>query len=271
MMELRYRSRLCNGLQLLTKAKGAWKILFDHGLNLVELNTEQPADKWLSVLLSCSNWLPETIALFLCRQGKGGLPIQNLDGCLHEVFHGTVIGRQHELTEALILLVEAGADVYARDNTRRTVSEIACCKKTKWYNGSWLDIRYCTKTVNRDLRLKEIWMEVLSVCGYDPEEVISASVRLEELPDSDTESSSDLDEEINSSASDCSERDNDNTSGQEVESNVAADDVDDDSMSDEEGESDVSADDVIARQPDTIFPHHHESLLLEGDAELWSS
>ena len=95
-------------------------------------------------------------------------------------------------------------------------------------------------------------MEVLSVCGYDPEEVISASVRVEELSDSDTDSSSDLYEEFDGGASDCSEGDNDSTSNQEGESNMAAEDV-------------------IARQPDAVLPHHYESLLLEGDAEVWSS
>ena len=175
---------------------------------------------------------------------------------------------EHELTEALTLLVKGGADVYARDHLGRTVSEIACCRKSKWYDGSWIDFKTCRRTVNRDLRLKEIWMDALSVCGYDPEEVISASVRVEELSDSDIDSSSDLDEEISSSASDCSEGDNDTTSDQERESDVSADDVDNDST---DGESDVSADDVIARQPDAILPHHYESLLLEGDAEIWSS
>lgn len=228
-------------------------MLLDHGLHLVDLNGKVPAKQWLSFMLHNGNhWYPGTIALFLCRQGKGGLPIQDLHGCLHKAIHGTPLGRQHELTEALILLVKWGADVYARDNSGRTVSEIACRKKTKWYNRSWLDIRYCRRTVNRDLRLKEIWMEVLSECGYDPEEVISASVRVEELSDNYTDTLSDLDEETNSSTFNYSEGDNDTTS-------------------DEEEESDVSAEDVIDRQPDAVTPHHYESLLLEGDAEVWSN
>ena len=114
-------------------------------------------------------------------------------------------------------------------------------------------------------------MEVLSGCGYDPEEVISASVRLEELSDGDSDSSSDPDGEITWSESDCSEGDDDSMSDEEGESDVAADEVDNDNTSNQEWESDVSADDVIPRQPDAVPHHHYESLLLEGDADVWSS
>ncbi len=159
---------------------------------------------------------------------------------------------QYGIREALILLVKWGADVYARDDSGRTVSQIACCRKTRWFDRSCLDRRHEGRFFNRDLRLKEIWMDVLSECGYDPEEVISASVRVEERSDSDTDSSSDLEGETRTAASDCSKGH-------------------DESMSDEEVESDVSAEDVIARQPDAVTPRHYESLLLEGDAEVWSS
>ena len=212
-----------------------------------------PAKDWLSLtLLAGSNWHPETIALFLCRQGKGGLPIQNLDGCLHNAIHGTIIGSQYELKKTLTLLVKGGADVYARDDLGRTVSEIACCTETRWYNGSWLDFQTSRRTVNFDLRLKKIWMDALSVCGYDPEEVISASKRVEELCNSDTDRSFVEYEKTSTVASGYSERDNDSTL-------------------DQVGESDVAADDVMAQQPDAVLLHHYESLLLEGDAEVWSS
>ena len=202
-------------------------------------------------MLRNASWHPEPIAIFLRRQGKAGLPIQDLDGCLHEAIHGSFIACQQELKEGLTLLVKAGADVYARNNDGRTVSQIACCKKTTWLFTSG-DIQYYIERVNSDLRLKKIWMKVLSVCGYDPEEVISASVRVEVLSDSDSDSSSNLYEETSTAASDFSIDDNDSTS-------------------DEEGEFDVTADDVISQQPDAVPPHHYESLLLEGDAEIWSS
>lgn len=221
-----------------------------------------PAKQWLLEILRSRVWHPETIALFLRRQGKGGLPTQNLNSCLHEAIQGSPIGRQRELTEALILLIEAGADVYARDNFGRTVSEIACCKKTKWYNGSWIDIKRVKRRLNRDLRLKEIWMDVLSECGYDPEKVISASVQVEEPFDSDNDSSFYSYKDIYAAASGYSEGDSDNAPNQ---------DIDNDNTSDQEWESDVAADDVIARQPDAVLPHHYENLLLEGDAEVWSS
>lgn len=242
-------------------------MLLDHGLHSVDLSGYVPAEQWLSCILSSYAWYPETIALFLRRQGQGGLPIQNLHGCLHEAIHGTAIGCQQEIIETLILLVRGGADVYARDDSGLTVSEIVCCKKTKWFCGS----RYWRPRVKRNLRLKKIWINVLSVCGYDPEEVISASVRLEQPCNCDTDSVIDSDEHICTAATGYLEGGSDSTSDEEGESDVAADDVDNDSTSNQEGESDVAADDVITRQPDAVFPHHHESLLLEGDAEAWSS
>ena len=181
------------------------------------------------------------------------------------------MGSQHELTETLIFLVEAGADVYARDDLGRTVSQLACCRRTKWYNSPCVDNQYPTRRGNHDLRLKEIWIEVLSACGYDPEEVISASVRAEELSDGDSDSSLNLYEETSIAASDCSEGDDESMSDEEGESDMAADDVDNDSMPNQDGESNVSAEDVIARQSDAVTPHHYENLLLEGDAEVWSS
>ena len=200
-------------------------MFLDHGLHSVDLNGDFPAKQWLSKMLRNCVWHPETIALFLRRQGNGGLPIQNLHGCLQDAIRGTPIGYQHELTEALILLVKGGADLYARDDFGLTVSEIVCSRKSIWYNGSWIDFRSSKRTVNHDLRLKEIWIEVLNVCGYDPEEVISASVGVEALSDCDTDSLLNLDEETSTGASDCSEGDNDSTTDREEEPDVSADDV----------------------------------------------
>ena len=178
----------------------------------------------------------------------------------------------------MVLLVKGGADVYGRDNSGRTVSQIACCRKTEWYEVSWVIIGYSRLTVNRDLRLKEIWTEVLSVCGYDPEEVVSASVRVEELSDSDTDSSSDQDEETSTAASDCSEGNDDNTSDQEGESDMAASQWYEGDLANSTclicGDRRLECrcrDDVIARQPDAVPQHHYEGFLLEGDAEVWSS
>ena len=231
------------------------------------MDGDKPAKQWLSFILRSTRWHSRTIALFLRRQGKYGLPIQDLHGCLHWAIRGSKIASQHEIKEGSILLVRGGADLYARDKFGRTVSEIACCKNTTWYAG----FGYWRLEVNRDLHLKEIWMEVLSVCGYDPEEVISASVRVEELRDSDTDNVIDSDKHICTAATRYLEGGSDSTSDDEEESHVFADDVDNDSTSDQEWESDVSGDDVVTRQPDAVLPRHYESLLLEGDAEVWSS
>ena len=245
-------------------------MLLDHCIHFFDLNGDVLAEQWLSFILEGKNWYPETIALLLYRQGKGGLPIQNLHGCLHQAIGGSFAGSEHEIKETLILLVKGGADVYARDDLGHTVSQMACCRKTRWYNNSWLHIEFYDGTVNRDLRLKGIWMDVLSVCGYDSEGVISASVRLEQPCNCDLDSLFGSYGHICTAPFSHSEGDNDSMSDEEGESDVFAD-VDNDSTSDEVGESDVAADDVITRQPDAVLSHHYENILLEGDAEVWSS
>ncbi len=57
---------------------------------------------------------------------------------------------REDFKDSLMLLVTAGADVYAIDKFGYSVSDIACS------NGH-----------------EEIWIEVLAECGYNPEEVFS--------------------------------------------------------------------------------------------------
>ena len=79
--------------------------------------------------------------------------------------------------------------MYARNPLGYSVSDIVCGKKTMFR---------CTVfkcAYNHGLLLREIWMEALSACGYDAEEVISTATRIEELPEKDDESTSARSEE----------------------------------------------------------------------------
>ena len=60
-------------------------LVLDHGFHFVELDGGLTPDTWLQEMLSYCKWSLESIALLLRRQGKGGLPIQHLNGCLHLV------------------------------------------------------------------------------------------------------------------------------------------------------------------------------------------
>lgn len=193
-------------------------MLLDYGLPFVQADSTIEADLWLREILEHGRWTVEMIALLLRRQGKGGLPIQNLNGCLHKALCGSYYADPDELKEALILLIRAGADVYARDSSGCSVSHIACHAKTTWQNSNSTRVQgrltYVLQS-NNDLRLRKIWTEALSACGHEAEEFISATMHLEGWSDGDDDSISDHQEmsdleesdpeEFDPEESDCSE------------------------------------------------------------------
>ena len=160
------------------------------------------------------------------------------------------------MTEALILLIREGADVYAKDHSERSVSDVACCTETEWRDGSELTPGRYKKRVNHNLRLKEIWTEALSACGYDAEEVISTSMRVEELSDSGSNSISDQYDESDPDGSYCSEEDIVNPTRLVCE--ICGPDC-------------HCKDDGMFRQTDSTLQTQYERSLLEGDAQVWRS
>ena len=152
---------------------------------------------------------------------------------------------------AVILLIREGADVYARDHRRHSVSDIACSKKTKTRHAPE------QRRYNHDLLLREIWTEALSACGCNAEEVISTGTRMEELSDNDDESTSAQYEEYDSAGSDDSEGYTDSPTCLMDESWGA--------------ESHYQDDDVVV-SADLLHPHNqYERALLEGNTEVWRS
>ena len=239
------------------KSKETIRLVLDHGFHFVELDDALPPDTWLQEILSSRNWSLESIALLLHRQGKGGLPIQHLNGCLHMAILGSYYADLDEMKAALILLIRGGADVhsrdnvYASDNSWYSVSDIACSKETKWLDppGHY--------RCNHDMPLRRIWTEALNACGYDAEEVISTSMRMEELSDTNDESTSAHDDEDDSAESDGSE-------------GFTGDPT---SLMDEGwgAESRYQDADVVV-SADLLHPHsEYERSLLEGDTEVWGS
>ena len=222
-----------------------------HDLDFVELDDDWTPDTWLQGMLRHRKWHLESIDHLLRRPGKGGLLIQHLDGCLHSAILGSPYADRDETKAALILLIREGADVYARDCQGRSVSDIACTKRTR--------ISYTLHQYgyNHDLLLRKIWMEALSECGYDAEEVISTTTRVEELCDDDGEINSAQHEEYDLADSDGSEEYKDDPTylmdeGWGAESR--------------HGDNDV----VVSTDP--LHPlGQYERFLLEGDMEVWGS
>lgn len=233
------------------KVKETIRLILDHGFHFVELDGGFTPDTWLQGKLRWGGWHLKSIALLLRRQGKGGLPIQHLNGCLHSAILGSQYVDLDEMKAALILLIRGGADVYARDYRGHSVSDIACSKETR-YQHAPAHIGY-----NHDLLLREIWTEALSACGYDAEEVISAGMRMEELPDDDDESTSAQHEEYNCTGCDDSEEEYTNSPPCPMDEGWGAESryqIDDDGV--------VSAD---------LLHNQYERSLLEGDTNVWAS
>ena len=233
------------------EVKETIRLILDHGLHFVERDGDLTPDTWLREILSNGRWHLESIDLLLRRQGKGGLPLQHLNGCLHLAILGSKYVDLDEMKAALILLIRGGADVYARDRSGHSVSDIACSKDTKWTNVQrW-------NRCNHDLLLREIWTEALSACGFDAEEVISTGTRMEELSDNDDESTSAQHEESDSAGSDGSEEYTDSPTCL---------------MDEGWGAEFRYQDDGGLVSADLLQPHNqYERSLLEGDTKVWGS
>ena len=235
------------------EVKETIRLILDHGLHFVELDGKLTPDTWLQEILSKHNWPLEGVALLLRRQGKGGLPIQHLHGCLHSAISGSYSAYLDEIKAALILLIRGGADVYARDDRGLSVSDIACNKGTLFCHAA----QPYRRVYNHDLTLRKIWTEALSACGYDAEGSIPTGTRMEELPDNEVESTSAQNEEYDSAESDGSKGYTDRPTclmdeGWGAESRYQDDDV------------------VVPANLLHSFSQYERSLL-EGDTEVWGS
>lgn len=83
-----------------------------------------------------------------------------------------------DFQEALICLINAGADVFAVDKAGYSVSALACYPKVRSLIDPWTRL---TQPFNENPELRTEWVHALEACGYDAEEVIAASVNEEEL------------------------------------------------------------------------------------------
>lgn len=90
--------------------------------------------------------------------------------CLHLALDGILFPVETSEKDSLLLLVKAGADVYATDYSGISVSDVA-------------NIRERNKGAYR----RDLWDEVLTECGYDPTAVHERDQELEEASDSEEE------------------------------------------------------------------------------------
>ena len=187
---------------LLIGIKETLQTLFDHGSEFINAGNKIPFSSFLIDLLCSYTWTVESIRLLIRRGAEPGLYVQRWGGCLTLAIHGSEMESLEGLRDALILLITNGADVYARDNVGRSVTDIAYDAKTRWdHDGYRMDL-------NCHLQLRNIWTDALAASGYDVEEVVRKSLQVAELSDSD----GNMDEDEDGHAiSEDKDEDNDNT------------------------------------------------------------
>ena len=160
------------------EVKETLRTLLDHGSEFINTNSEIPFHSFLLNLLESKGWAVESIRLLIRRGADPGHYVLPWGGCLPLAIYGSDMESPEGLRDALILLIINGADVYARNGDGRSATDIANDARTEWRYDRWWHI-------NSDLRLKDIWSEALTACGYDPEEVFDKSLQAVELSDSD--------------------------------------------------------------------------------------
>ena len=169
------------------EVKETVRTLLDHGSEFINTDCEMPFRSFLAYLLRSKRWTLESVRLLIRKGAEPGAYVQPWGGCLPLAIYGSRMETVEGLRDALILLIENGADVYARDSDGRSPTDIANDANTYWrYDDEW--------HVNSELRLSDIWTEALAACGYDPKKVFCRSLQAVEVSDSDDDMDEDEDD-----------------------------------------------------------------------------
>ena len=136
----------------------------------MDADCETPPNMLLCRLLEGRRWTSDSAALVLRKQKLSELPVQNLEWCLVKAIEGSIRENHEGLKEVLILLIEAGANVYSNnrlENPERCGSTYIFCGECYSRNDS-----YSQRCGTHNPPHREIWIEALTTCGYDADKVI---------------------------------------------------------------------------------------------------
>ena len=197
----------------LTYEQDSLKPLFYHCREFIENTNLIARDRLLFRMLQKDGWNLDNVSFILRSHENYNIPAQNLDGCLHIAYRST-LSVDYIRVDLLILLIKAGADVYAENRHGFTVSEYACMSR-KQFNDAPNDCLMDYSRIHFS-GLRNGWIKALTACGYDADEVISRSVRVDKISevDSDDNDESDDNDNIDTiSDNDESDDDEDEASG----------------------------------------------------------
>ena len=220
----------------------------------MDADGKMPLDMLLYLYLKRVAWTSDDVALILRKQKLSGLPVQKLEGCLFQALRGSEDENHEGLKKILILLIEAGINVYSCDPFEDFEISFQYSDLRWYYKYCW-ECRPFNSTLRARNTHRDIWNEALTACGYDADQVI-LNTRWSEwfLGENDYE----LQASENSSC----------TSSDELESSTAGTPY---CLETHSNASDVAydpEDDHISAWDNTSFEQQDWSML-EGDAAVW--
>ena len=273
---------------LLIDVKETLQILLDHGSEFINAGYELPFQSFLPYLLVWKGWTVESIRLLIRRGAEPGLCVQPWGECLPLAICGSLKESPEGLRDALILLITNGADVYAKNKFGSSATSIAIDPMTLWCHDGH-------HPRNGDLRLRDIWREALAACGYDAKEVISRSLQVAEVSESDGDMDGDADDydigededEDNDSDADVDEDEYDYDISEDDDEDNDSTHQDDENITQIQGPElppdspnnslicetcrlrKESADDESPKQTGSDTRGHFDWSLLEDDTDVW--
>ena len=150
------------------------EMLLRDGKEFLLMESQLPLSLLLYRHMECPWWDEKSVRWFI-QSGQNPANRTPKSSTLHLAIGSSYNVTLGEVKRVLILLISNGADIFAKDDCGRSVSDLACDRRTLYREEPKFDKRY----YNDDLQLKDAWMDALTECGFNAEEVISKSLTID--------------------------------------------------------------------------------------------
>ncbi|KAL8794401.1 MAG: hypothetical protein Q9195_002988 [Heterodermia aff. obscurata] len=250
---------------------GALGLLLTYGLDFLDADCETPPNMFLYQLLQGRSWTSAGVALILDHQRLLKLPVQKLENCLNEALRGSSSEMHQGLKEVLILLIRAGADVYSG----YPFENFGCCGMISFDCHQCLNDNDLVRA-NCPPAHRNIWIEALTACGYDADQVILNTLSSKRSPgrndcglQSPGNSSFSANDEFESFAAGEVSFIGDQFEPLGLSNDLEDGDLGDGDLEDGDFEDDDLEDDHTPAPVNNILFEQQDWSALEGDAAVW--
>ena len=226
-------------------------LVLNYCLDFMDADCETPPNMLLYRHLEGRRWTSDGVALILRKQRLSELPAQKLEGCLAEAIEGSRYEDHEGLKKVLILLIQAGADVYSFHR----LEDLEKCGKFHYFCDG-CDNTYGPRCRTHDPPHRGFLIEVVTTCGYDADQVIQNTVWSKTFP-----SHGDCEFQVRRKSSFTSSDEPESLAAGDFNSPVAQSNA-------SEVSNDLEDDYIPASGNNTLFEQQDWSAL-EGDAAVW--